>query len=147
MIHRYEGTPPRVKDLADDFRFPPIGEADIVRTEITRLLPNVDWSDPAWGILDGDGYSIEFNLQRDGVVDGFMLHVRGGGDPVSAIARLCSASGWVALDTSTGEFMDLDHPSHEGWASFQSFRDQVIETVSHRVPWYRRLFQALRGRA
>lgn len=146
MIHRYDGTPPRVEDIPDDFRFPPIGEAEMVRTQITRVLPGVDWSDPAWGILDGDGYSIEFNLLSNGVVDGFMLHVRGGGDPVSAIARLCSASGWVALNTSSGEFMDLDHPSHESWESFQSYRDQIVATFSRSVPWYRRLFQALRRR-
>jgi hypothetical protein len=146
MINRYDGPPPRVPDLPDDFRFPPMGDADTVRAQVSAVCPAVDWSDPAWGILEAGDYSIEFNLQKAGVVDGFMLHVRGGGDPVGVIARLCAANRWVALDTSTGEFMDLANPSRARWDSFRSFRDQIVGQLMGRQPWYRRLLKVFAPR-
>jgi len=143
MLYRWEGEPPPVDEIPDDYSFPPMGTAEEVRACVTSVLPSVDWSDPAWGVLEGDGYSIEFNLQESGEVDGFMLHVRGGGDPVSAIAGLCKAHRWVALDTSTGEFLDVNAPSHAGWADFQAFRDRVVESLGgeRHVPWYKRLWR------
>jgi hypothetical protein len=148
MIHRFEGPPPRVEDLSDEHQFLPLGDASDVRKQISVALPTVDWSDPAWGVLDGDGFSIEFNFQADGPVTGFMLHVRGGGDPLPSIIRLCRVNGWVALDTSAGAFLDLDAPSREGWHSFQSFRDQVVRRVEQeegRRSWLHRVLARLRN--
>jgi hypothetical protein len=147
MIFRHDGAPPRVSEMPDDSSFPPMGQAHSVRARISESLPGVDWSDPAWGVFEGAGYSIEFNFQKDGAVDGFMLHVRGGGDPMEAIARLCATNGWVALDTSTGEFMDLQRPSRDSWESFQAFRDRALATLGRRESWYRRLLKKLRRRA
>jgi len=144
LIQRYDGVPPSVDAIPDDFRFPSMGDASAVRGLISTACPSVDWSDPAWGILDGDGYSIEFNFQEDGEVDSFMLHVRGGGDAISPIVSLCKTNGWVALDTSTGDFMDLESPSDDGWKEFQAFRDQVVASAAP-LPWYRRLLRAWRG--
>jgi hypothetical protein len=109
----------------------PLGRADDVRKTVTTHLPDVDWSDPDWGLLRGDGYSIEFSVRDEDVTETMMLYVRGGGDPVSAIAKLCKAAGWSALDTSTNQWLDPDNPSGEGWEGFQRYRDQV---VAHPLP-------------
>lgn len=149
MIHRFDGPPPRVEDIADDHEFLPLGEAPNVRRRISDALPAVDWGDPAWGVLEGDGFSIEFNFQAHGPVTGFMLHVRGGGDPITPIVAMCKLNGWAALDTSSGEFLDLAKPSVDGWESFQGFRDQIIGGIEgqsrDRAPWWRRLISWLRG--
>lgn len=108
---------------------PTLGDAGPVREAISRCLPNVDWSDPAWGVLEGAGWSIEFNFAAAGPVDSFMLHVRGGGDPLGAITKLCRENDWVALDMSTGDYLDLRSPSDAGWKSFQGFRDSVLSHV------------------
>ncbi len=126
MIFRFDSPPPPISKWPDNFRPVALGEAQEIRNKISHDFPNIDWSDPAWGIFDGKGYSIEFNLQKEGVVEGFMLHVRGGGDPLPTICKLCLIHGWYAFDCSTGYFIDLDHPSREGWTSFQQFRDKVI---------------------
>jgi hypothetical protein len=34
---------------------------------------------------------------------------------------------WSLFDCSTGEFIDPENPSQEGWQGFQAFRDKVIE--------------------
>ena len=43
---------------------------------------------------------------------GALEHVRGSGDPVSAIATIC---------------MDLDAPPRDGWDRFQKLRDQFAK--------------------
>jgi len=147
VVYRYQGPAPAVQSIPDDYRFPSMGDATTVRKQISAAVSSVDWADPAWGILEDDGYSIEINIKGSGPIDSFMLHVRGGGDPVSVIARLCQLNGWVALDTSAGEFMDLNAPSHDGWRQFQAFRDQVLAAADSaaRTPWYKRLLRALKG--
>jgi hypothetical protein len=126
MIFNFESPPPAPNNWEDGFGPIAMGEAEEVRTKISRSLPMVDWSDPAWGLLDGDGFSIEFNYHKSGQVDGFMLHVRGGGDPLPDICRLCRENGWYALDCSTGDFIDLQAPSRQGWRGFQSYRDSIV---------------------
>jgi hypothetical protein len=100
---------------------PPLGDAEEVRTKVSRSLPAVDWSQPAWGVLDGAGWSIEFNHQAEGPTDSLMLHVRGTGDPLSAILKLCSESAWIAFDTTEGEVIDSKARRAVGWEKFQSY--------------------------
>jgi len=104
----------------------PLGPAEEVRASISAIHPAVDWSDPAWGVLEGKDWSIELNTGADPVITSIMLHVRGSGDPVSAIAALCKGTGWSAFDLATGELLDPDKPSADGWADFQGFRGQLL---------------------
>ena len=66
MLFNFEGKPPSFESLPDDFEPPVMGEADAIREKISASLPDVDWSDPAWGMLEGEGWSIEFNHQATG---------------------------------------------------------------------------------
>ena len=148
MIHRFDGAPPRFEDIVDDRHFLPLGDAADVRSRIVAVLPGVDWADPDWGVLKGEDFSIEFNFQEGGTVTGFMLHVRGGGDPITPIVSLCSAYGWAALDTSTGAFLDLKKPSYAGWQSFQTVRDQLAERIAREENYglLRRLWNGILSR-
>ena len=103
----------------------PLGEAADVRTKITRSIPGVDWSNPAWGVYDGDGWSIEFNHQVEGLCKALMLHVRGEGDPVGAILRICADTGWVALDMTQGKVIHAGSNASAGWKKFQRFRQRT----------------------
>ena len=107
----------------------PLGSCDSVRTAVAGSLPDTDWSDPTWGVLDGQGWSIEFNLGTESPVTSLMLHVRGGGNPISAITRLCADNGWHALDLAAGNYIDLKAPSDVGWRSFQGFRDGIVASL------------------
>jgi hypothetical protein len=104
----------------------PLGSAVRVRQRIARHLPDVDWSDPTWGLYRGDGFTIEFNLGDDDPIQVCTLHVRGGGDPIPALRRFVNPNGWALLDCSTGAVLDAENPSPEGWEGFQAFRDQAI---------------------
>ncbi len=129
--------------LSEGAKLPSLGGAGEVRNKISKSLPAVNWKDPAWGVLEGKGWSIEFNHQTNGVTDCIMLLVRGGGDPVTSIAKLCQDNGWVALDSSNGELLNLNAPSSNSWQEFQGYRDHVVASkqqplqrpnVSHEHP-------------
>ena len=127
MIMKCDGKT-AIQDLPDDFKPDPLGDADQLRNQLADFFGGVNWDDPAWGILEGDGFSFEFNFTKSGTVDTFTLHVRGGGDAVTPIVEMCKHFGWQALDYSTGDFIDLKSPTSESWQRFQEFRDRVIST-------------------
>lgn len=125
-----DSPPPPVEEMPADWKGAVLGSAAAVREAISSALPDVDWADPTWGRFTGNGFSFEFNMGRDDPTDGFMIHVRGGGDAVTSLVRLAQQCGWYLLDTSAGEWMHhADDPS-AGWEGFQAFRDSVISTVA-----------------
>jgi hypothetical protein len=127
----------RVDDLPEGFQPESLGDADELRSLLSGFFGSLDWSDPAWGILDNDEFSFEFNFTESGPVDTFMLLVRGGGDAVAPIVAMCKQFGWQALDCSAGEFIDLNHPSTNGWEGFQAYRDRVMkESTKPPKPWW-----------
>ncbi len=105
----------------------PLGPTAQVRRRIAKHLPGVNWSEPAWGVYEGDGFTIEFNAGEDDPIDSMMLHVRGGGDAIAALIRFAKRNGWSLFDCSTSEFLDPENPSSEGWEGFQAFRDNAID--------------------
>lgn len=130
MVFNFRGSPPDdIENLPDDFQFEPLGKAASVRAAISQSLPGTDWSDPTWGQFEGEGFSIEFNLGNEATLDNFMMHVRGGGDAIAAILKFVVPNQWSLLDCSTGEFIDPENPSQEGWEGFQEFRDHVFKKL------------------
>ena len=114
-----------VDDLSGDYRPPPLGSRGAVQERIREVLPDVDWSDPAWGRLDGQAWSMELNAGRESIVDSLMLHVRGGGDDaVEAVVAIADAIGARALDVSTGRL--LSPGDTEGWRAWQRYRDYAV---------------------
>lgn len=128
VVFDFDGNPPEdAFALPEDYEFADLGPTDTVRSAITAHFSDTDWSEPGIGLVEGDGWSIEFLIGEDTHVGALMSwKVRGSGDPVTPIVELCKAEGWSPLDTSSGTFLDLDAPSMEGWAHFQEFRDMVI---------------------
>lgn len=107
--------PDSASEPEDRPRLKALGMADEVRKAVSRALPGIDWTEPVQGVYDGRGYSIDAQLPSRGVVDSIGLHVRGTGNPLPAIVRLCRQNGWVAFDSAAGTFLDLEDPSPAGW--------------------------------
>jgi hypothetical protein len=70
---------------------------------------------------------IEFNL--DGVESGdtIILHVHGTGDPIPSILKLTEANGWLAIDASSGQFIDPANPSYESWENFKELARDIAK--------------------
>ena len=70
-------------------------------------MPDADFSDPEWGRLQREGYSIDISLSDDGeTIHGVTLHVRGADEAIESVVGLIDAIGGKAVDSWTGEFFD-----------------------------------------
>lgn len=103
----------------------PLGMAEDIRRAVSRTLSGIDWAGPVRGHYEGRSCAIEVVLPSQGVVDSFALHVRGMGDPTPLVASLCKRNGWVAFDSASGSFLDLDEPTPESWERGTLQRAQV----------------------
>jgi len=112
FIQRFPDDARKVTDIPDTFTASPIGRRDEVISKIRGVLPQVDFTDPAWGVLQSDDYSIEFGLGDDDVLYGVTLHVRGSDAVLLQIAQVLSALNLRAIDSWTGEFFDLEIAPH-----------------------------------
>lgn len=103
----------------------PLGMAEDVRRAVSRTLSGIEWVGPKQGRYEGRSHDIEVVLPSLGVVDSFALHVRGVEDPTPLIASLCKRNGWVAFDSASGSFLDLEAPTPDRWERGTLERAQV----------------------
>jgi hypothetical protein len=96
----------RVKDIPDDYEPAPLGARAEVIEKITRVLPDVDFTDPTWGKLERENFTIEINMTDDDIISGITLHVRGSAAAVYAVKQVIDAVGGRGLDSWTGELFD-----------------------------------------
>jgi len=115
-------------------KIPPLGDASDLRTKISTSWPGIHRDARAFGTLEGNGWSIQFDYETNGHNDCLMLQIRGGGDPLRAVVKLCKDNGWVALDTATGDLINLTAPSSKSWKGFQAYRDQVVGSSPQQAP-------------
>jgi hypothetical protein len=106
LIFAMKEPPPPMEQMPEDWGGESLGSAQSVREKISACFPKFDWSDQAWGIFEGDGFSLEFNLgESESINDPVMVHVRGGGDAIAALIKLSEHTGWFLLDISQSEWI------------------------------------------
>lgn len=133
-------------DIAADSDIRPIKRSTVIEA-VSGLFPgSADFSDPFWGRVDGDGWSIEVNVGDDEMCSSIMLHVRGAGDPVPAILQIAGALQLRALDCSTGDFLDAEAPENASFERWQAYRDQVVGKYEAQSLWTRLRRWLFRGR-
>jgi hypothetical protein len=98
-----------------------------VVASISKTFPESQWLDASWGTLDHHEVDIEFNLGSAAQIgNNFMLHVRGGQDPIGAISRMCKQHGWIAKDMVTDAFIGIEAPISQGFERWQAYRNHVM---------------------
>jgi hypothetical protein len=123
-----QNLPPDVKsvsEIANDYQPGPLGKRDEVVARIQQILPEATFTDPSWGLLNHSDFSIEFNMGNKVICDGFMLHVRGGGNAIATIGRLLQHLKLRAIDCQTGDFFSAD-PAQNSFNRWQAYRDRVV---------------------
>jgi hypothetical protein len=144
MLVNYRGKRQRglVADAQLAAQMAPLGPAAEVRQRITKHLPGVDWSDPARGVFQGNGFTIKFKAQliskEDitdydpisliGLINMIELHVRGKGNAIPALLGFANPNGWSLFELSNGKFLDPESPSAEGCEGCQALPDKAIGT-------------------
>jgi hypothetical protein len=117
-----------VDDLPDDFVAPPILSHAELLAAISRIAPGADFTDPAWGTIDGPDYSIEVNVGREDPVTSFALHVHGeGAAATEVVADIIEGLGLKALDAGRddGRFFSRDR-ALESFNEWRAYRDEVM---------------------
>jgi hypothetical protein len=117
--------------MPNDWRGDSLGLQAEVRQKISTIMPQVDWTDPSWGVFDGDGFSFEFSVGKEDPSDGFMIQVRGGGPAVMKLLELVESTGWYFLDCSQGEWLHHCKDPDAGWIGFQVYRDRVTSKMEN----------------
>jgi hypothetical protein len=116
-----------VKNIPADFKPSPIGRRSIIIEKILEIVPTADFSDPAWGRIDGDGWSIEVNIGAEEECRSFAFHVRGGDAAVGAIAAILEHLNLRALSSQAGGFFVANMEAVEAFRKWRGYRDQVVE--------------------
>ena len=116
------------ENLPNDFSSE-LGPLPQVLSTIAAILPDLNLANPEWGILEGDGFHMEFNIGQRDPVDTIMLHVRGGDGALRSIHRICEHTGWRALDTTTGDFINFAQDPTKGLRQWRTYRDRVVASL------------------
>lgn len=116
-----------VKDMPKDFKISPIGPRSEVIARVQELLPETDFKDPTWGVLDGEDFSIEFIMGHKEICDSITLFVRGGGSTaMTIVARLLQHLKLRGIDCQTSDFFRQD-AAEDSFRRWQAYRDRVIQ--------------------
>jgi hypothetical protein len=84
-------TPDEIKSVSEipkDYCLPPLGTLSDILDMLKELLPDIDFSDPHWGVLATETYSIEFNIGNEDPVESLMLLIRGEDAPIDIIKKM-----------------------------------------------------------
>jgi len=116
-----------LKDMPSDYKREPIGKRSHLISAIQEVVPNADFSNPAWGVIEGPGYSLEINMGDDEDVTGFAFHVREGDDAAFLVADVLDHLGLRAFDPSseTGIFGVAEDP-RSSLRKWRMYRDHVL---------------------
>jgi len=116
----------RVAEIAADFRPAPIGHRSDIIAKIRAVIPTADFSNPSWGVIDGDGWAIEVNVGKEDLCAGIALHVRGADAAAGAVALILSGLALRALDSQTGEFFVAGPQAIESFRQWRKYRDRIV---------------------
>ncbi|MGL4302532.1 MAG: hypothetical protein ACRCS5_07485 [Sphingomonas sp.] len=113
-----------IDEIPDDFQPSSLGTRQALIGKIQEIFPTADFNNPGWGIIDGQGWSIEVNIGPETECNGIMLHVRGGEGAVEAVTAIFDHLQFRAIDLQTGDFFEPRRAmsSFEKWTQY---RDQV----------------------
>ena len=119
-----------IDDLPDDFVPATIGRRAEIIAKIKEVVPFADFSDPAWGTIEGTDYSIEVNLGADESIDSFAFHVRGDDVAAGLVSDILKHLNFRAFDSGTGDIFDHQKAA-AGLKKWRAYRDLVVD---HKAP-------------
>ncbi|MCB9856649.1 MAG: hypothetical protein H6818_13285 [Phycisphaerales bacterium] len=117
-----------VDQMPPDFKSAPIGQRDDIIAGIQAVAPEVDFSDPTWGIIRGDGYTIEINIGEEPVTSDFAFHVRGDDEAADVISRILQRLELRAYDPQS--ISGIFKPGEEAVESLRTWRN-IHEDAVH----------------
>jgi hypothetical protein len=122
-----------ITDIPDNFRPRPLGPRSEVLRLIREVVPQIDFSNPSWGVIEGPDYSVDLSISETEDVASFVLHVRGGDTAAGLVADLLTRCGWRALDPASESGIFDPDKAIESLRKWRSYRDRVLATGDERA--------------
>jgi hypothetical protein len=120
------GSYKNLDEIPDNYNPSPIGTRTEIIRKIKGLIPEVNFSDPSFGVLDMSEFSIEFNMGEDEEQDSFILHVRGNEKVVPLIAHILKELELKAADGSD-ELLEDFESLKEAYERWTGYRDEIFD--------------------
>jgi hypothetical protein len=116
-----------VRDIPDDFEPGPLGQRSQLVERILQVAPTTTFRDPAWGVFEGSGFSVEFSLGDDDTARCVALHVRGDNPAaVGLVADLITRFGWRALDPGSESGIFDPVLAADSFDKWRRYRNEVL---------------------
>ncbi len=102
-----------------------VGEFGAIKAQLSQLIEPLTWVDGT-GRWEEGSCLFACSLWRGrtmsthGDVDAISLWIRGHGEPMPCIARICRALDVVACDVGQMTLLDLEDPAPIGWTRFRN---------------------------
>ncbi len=123
-----------VEDIPQDFSPRSLGKRAEIIAKIRAIVPAADFSDPAWGIIAGEGWSIEINMGEEEECECFAFHVRGNGAAPDVIAAILEHLCLRATDpTQPGGLFVAGPQARASFTRWRAFRGRVMRHSSGRA--------------
>jgi len=104
-----------------------LGRRSDIIARIREVVPNADFTSPAWGLIDGPDFSIEVSMGDVEQVDSFAFHVRDGDLAAFVVADILRQLGLRALDSSSPSgIFELDGDPADGLRRWRDYRDSLV---------------------
>ena len=114
-----------IEEIPSDFTPRSLGSRSALIAKLKAIVPIADFSDPSWGLIEKDGWSIELNMGDDEVCRDFAFHVRGDGDEaVEVVARILTGLGIRAFDPQSGGLFVAGPSAIASFNEWRAFRDK-----------------------
>ncbi|MGD1945539.1 MAG: hypothetical protein ACFB0A_04530 [Croceivirga sp.] len=102
-----------LEQIPNDFEPKSIGKRSELIEKIKTAEPTADFTNPSWGLLENEFFSIEFNMGDSEVVDSFVMHIRGNELAIPCIGNILESLNLRASDGSTPNFFDIEKSKKE----------------------------------
>ncbi|SEL17173.1 hypothetical protein SAMN04487910_1926 [Aquimarina amphilecti] len=114
-------------EIPDDFKPKFIGKRSEIIKQIKMIEPMVNFSDPSWGYLENEFFSIEFNMGNSEVINGFVMHIRGNELALPCIGNILETLNLKAADGSTPNFFNIKK-SKDNIKKWIDYRNTILKT-------------------
>lgn len=116
-----------VEEIPDDFQPQPIGNRSQLIARIRHVVPQANFTEPSWGIIEGHDWSIEVSTGEAEVCESIAFHVRGGDGAIGAVAAILDELKLRAIDCQSGEFFSAGPETLESFHAWRRYRDRVVD--------------------
>lgn len=124
-----------LEDLSEEI-IESLGSRKEIASILIEIFPDLDFTDPAWGVLERTDYSIEFNIPEEENLTSFMLHISGNQKAIEVLMAIQNKTGWKAIEGSEG-ILNLNESPERGLIEWQEYRNSIInQVVKTKKKWY-----------